>query len=96
MVKNAMEASQHGETVTIWARQNGELVEFRVNNPGVIRDDVKMQLFNRSFSTKGEGRGIGTYSMRLLSEKFLHGHVSFASTPDDGTTFIASYPLALA
>ena len=94
MVKNAMEASSRGDTVTIWARQNGELVEFRVHNEGHIREDVQLQLFRRSFSTKGEGRGIGTYSMRLLSEKYLHGHVAFASSPDNGTTFIASYPLA--
>jgi sensor histidine kinase regulating citrate/malate metabolism len=44
-------------------------------------------LFRRSFSTKGRGRGIGTYSMKLLGEKYLKGRVWFTSSPNAGTTF---------
>ena len=51
-----------------------------------------MQFFQRSFSTKSSGRGLGTYIMKLLSERYLDGKVSFASTEDDGTTFYASFP----
>jgi sensor histidine kinase regulating citrate/malate metabolism len=50
-------------------------------------EEVKMQLFQRSFSTKGEGRGIGTYSIRLLTENYLNGKVSFISNKTDGTVF---------
>jgi hypothetical protein len=32
--------------------------------------------------------------MRLLSE-YLRGEVAFTSTEEEGTTFIASYPLSL-
>jgi sensor histidine kinase regulating citrate/malate metabolism len=46
-----------------------------------------MQLFQRSFSTKGTGRGIGTYSMKLFGEKYLEGRVDFESTRENGTTF---------
>ena len=38
---------------------------------------VQLQIFKRSFSTKGAARGLGTYSMRLLSERYLKGVVSF-------------------
>ena len=30
-----------------------------------------------AFSTKGRGRGLGAYSMRLLSERYLRGRVGW-------------------
>jgi sensor histidine kinase regulating citrate/malate metabolism len=51
-----------------------------------------MQIFQRSFSTKGTGRGIGTYSVKLLTEKYLQGEVSFISTKEFGTTFYITIP----
>jgi sensor histidine kinase regulating citrate/malate metabolism len=51
-----------------------------------------LQLFQRSFSTKGEGRGLGTYSIKLLTERILNGKVSFTSSMDDGTTFRVLIP----
>ncbi len=53
---------------------------------------VQLQLFQRSFTTKGLGRGIGTYSIRLLTERYLGGKVSFTSTPAAGTRFELSFP----
>ncbi len=44
-------------------------------------------MFNRTFSTKGEGRGIGTYSIKLLTENYLKGTVSFVSNESKGTVF---------
>ncbi len=52
-------------------------------------------MFQRSFTTKGEGRGLGTYSMKLLSERYLNGRVEFTSSPEHGTTFTAVYPVTL-
>ena len=53
-----------------------------------MTEAVKLQLFNRSFSTKGEnGRGFGTYTVKLLLERYLNGHVEFNSTEKDGTYF---------
>jgi sensor histidine kinase regulating citrate/malate metabolism len=52
-----------------------------------------MQLFQRSFSTKAAtGRGVGTYSMRLLGEQYLGGRVEFTSREPDGTTFTLILP----
>ncbi|MCG8333275.1 MAG: ATP-binding protein, partial [Proteobacteria bacterium] len=33
------------------------------------------------------GRGLGTYSMKLLGEEFLGGKVAFSSTEEKGTEF---------
>jgi sensor histidine kinase regulating citrate/malate metabolism len=57
--------------------------------------EVQLQVFQRSFSTKGAGRGLGTYSMKLISERYLQGCVSFVSTAPDGTVFSADYPRIL-
>jgi hypothetical protein len=95
MVKNALEASQDGRSVTIGCDCAGDRVQFRVHNHGVIPREVQLQIFQRSFTTKGEGRGLGTYSMKLLSERYLRGSVAFTSTAEHGTTFTVTFPLML-
>lgn len=91
MVKNALEACAPGETVTLTCRAEGDQVVFEVHNPAFIPRDVQLQIFQRSFSTKGAGRGLGTYSMKLLSERYLGGRVDFTTTPEAGTTFRAVF-----
>jgi signal transduction histidine kinase len=95
LVKNALEASDPGETVTIACRRSGDGVAFSVHNPKDMPENIQSQIFKRSFSTKGKGRGLGTYSVRLLSERYLGGKVSFDSSPEDGTTFTVWYPTSL-
>ncbi|MEW6752999.1 MAG: PAS domain-containing sensor histidine kinase [Candidatus Latescibacterota bacterium] len=93
LIKNALEACRPGEAVTAGCgpvQSHG--VEFWVHNPGGIPREVQLQLFQRSFSTKGAGRGLGTYSIRLLTEKYLRGEVSFSSSREDGTTFRVRCP----
>jgi sensor histidine kinase regulating citrate/malate metabolism len=58
-----------------------------VKNENVMTEEVQMQLFHRSFSTKGNGRGLGTYSIRLLTENYLKGEVGFTSSASTGTIF---------
>ena len=94
MTKNAIEASPPGSNITLSAVEDGGNIIFNVNNPGVIPEDVRYQIFKRSFSTKHElGRGIGTYSMRLLGEKYLGGQVDFTSDEETGTTFRIVLPI---
>ncbi len=92
MVKNALEASKPGQTVTVTTFTDGDRVCFRVHNPTVMPRKVQRQLFQRSFSTKGAGRGLGTYSMKLLTERYLYGTITFVSEPGRGTVFTAAYP----
>jgi sensor histidine kinase regulating citrate/malate metabolism len=66
-----------------------------VHNTTFMPQHVQLQIFNRSFSSKGKGRGLGTYSMKLLSERYLSGTVSFESAKEQGTTFYAQYPLQI-
>ena len=94
MVKNALEATRPGATVTLDAQDLGEEVAIRVHNPGVIPEETRHQIFQRSFSTKGPDRGIGTYSMRLLGEGYLGGEVAFTTNEEKGTTFVFLLPKA--
>ncbi|MDF1580203.1 MAG: PAS domain-containing sensor histidine kinase [Desulfuromonadales bacterium] len=94
MLKNALEATSSGDEIRLACYQDEpEQVIFSVHNPGHIPQSVQLQLFQRSFSTKGEGRGIGTYSMKLFGEKYLKGEVWFVSNEDEGTTFNFSLPV---
>jgi K+-sensing histidine kinase KdpD len=95
MIKNALEASPENGNVTVGCLQRGEQVEFWVHNNAYIMRDVQLQMFQRSFSTKGSNRGLGTYSIKLLSERYLKGKVSFTSTQEEGTTFRVTLPLTL-
>ncbi|MDF1574818.1 MAG: HAMP domain-containing sensor histidine kinase [Bacteroidales bacterium] len=95
MIKNALEAIKDGEIVTLSCVKNGEKVRISVQNPGVIPREVQLQIFQRSFSTKGTGRGLGTYSIKLLSEEFLKGKAGFTSSGPEGTTFFVDYPVSL-
>jgi signal transduction histidine kinase len=93
MVKNALEACGPGETVALGCRQVGSDAVLHVRNPGVVPREIRFQIFNRFFSTKGNGRGLGTYSMKLLAERYLGGQVWFTSDDQDGTVFSVSIPL---
>jgi hypothetical protein len=93
MLKNALEATPPGGAVSLACTEQGEEVLFRVHNDQVMTEDVQLQVFQRSFSTKGQaGRGVGSYSMKLFGERYLGGRVSFTSAPPDGTTFSLLLP----
>ena len=87
MAKNALEATGKGGTVTLSAVRSDGSVVFKVHNPTAMPRDVQLQLFQRSFSTKGNGRGIGSYSIKLLGENYLGGEVGFESSEEIGTVF---------
>ncbi len=92
MLKNALEATDSGEKIRFsMSYESGDIV-FRTWNPTGMNEEVKSRIFERSFSTKGPGRGIGIYSMRLITEQYLHGSVSFTSNIDSGTEFTVRIP----
>ncbi len=93
MIKNAIEASAPGEKITIGCFAREQRIHFWVHNPASIPENIRDRIFNRSFSTKGTGRGLGTYSMKFLTEEYLQGRIAFVSTEREGTTFTAEYPI---
>lgn len=87
MVKNAVESNTSEDQIVLSTRRMRNRIRFSVHNRSHIPEQVQSELFKRFYSTKENGRGIGTYSMKLFGEKYLKGKVWFTSTPDEGTTF---------
>lgn len=93
LLKNALEASTIDEEIIIGCKQVINEVVFWVHNNAVLSEEVKSQIFQRFFSTKGQGRGLGTYSVRILVEEHLNGQVNFESSEKTGTIFRIILPL---
>ncbi len=94
LVKNAFEAGPPKDKIQIrqdFDPRSAEVV-ISVSNSQHIPEDIQLLLFQKTFSTKGHGRGWGTYSIKLLTEKYLKGSVSFISTKEAGTTFSIRVP----
>ena len=93
MLKNAFEASPRGKNVRLWWSRQDDRLRFNVENEGEIPAQVAERVFERYFTTKDEeGRGLGTYGMKLLGERFLGGVVSFETSPA-GTIFSIELPI---
>jgi signal transduction histidine kinase len=95
MVTNALEATDPGRSVSVWALPSDHHLAFYVWNHQAISADVVDRIFQRNISTKADsGRGLGTYSMKLFGETFLNGKIDFSSSEAEGTLFCFSLPLA--
>lgn len=93
MLKNAFEASPPAGTVSLDVEPWSEGTRFVVTNDGLLDPEVAPRIFERTFTTKNQpGRGLGTYSMRLLAEGFLGAKVWFRSEPGLGTQFVLDLP----
>lgn len=93
MLVNALEAgeSKMGQIVlNCWASEDGS-TSISVENKGEIPLDIKRQMFKRYVSTKSKDRGLGTYIIKLFTERYLNGSASFQSN-DGKTVFTVTIP----
>jgi signal transduction histidine kinase len=97
LIKNALEATTDNNfPVVFWTEIKDDSVLFHVKNNTVMPENIQLQMFQRSFSTKGErGRGIGTYSVKLLVQQYLNGKVYFVSNEGVKTIFTIELPLLM-
>ncbi|MCP4119009.1 MAG: HAMP domain-containing histidine kinase [Desulfobacteraceae bacterium] len=94
MITNALEATEENGRVKVWLEESDEFISFWVWNRQPIPREIARRIFQRNFSTKdGDGRGIGTFSMKLFGEQFLGGKVSFSTSREEGTVFRFSCPV---
>lgn len=92
LVKNAVEAGNEPRNIKI--RFSGDSKNYRisVHNPEYIPEDIQKKIFKDIFTTKKDGNGLGTYCVKLLTERYLAGKVSFISNEQFGTTFFVEFP----
>lgn len=95
LLKNAAEAEIEYDKspITINWGSDREQAFISIHNNAAIPQEIQYQLFRKYSSTKGKGRGIGTYSVKVLVENYLNAKVSFHSSPETGTTFSVFFPL---
>lgn len=91
MLVNALEATDLGGKVVFGCRPEQEGILFWVHNEKMIPLEIQDQIFFHNVTDKGHNRGIGTYSIRLLSS-LLGGQAGFKSTALEGTTFSVWLP----
>ncbi len=94
LIKNALEASDIGQVVSVECNLlDDQQLRFTVHNTNVMPYKTQLQMFQRSFSTKGgTGRGLGTFSVKLLTTRYLGGEIDFFSRDEHGTSFFVTLP----
>ncbi len=94
MLTNALEATEKESVVTVSVAHDEESITFSIWNKEEIPEDIAQRIFQHHFSTKkGDGRGLGTYAMKLFGEKFMCGEVGFTTSEVEGTIFHIRLPL---
>jgi signal transduction histidine kinase len=91
LVKNAVEASPAGETVTV-ALSGGEGIAVDVYNRGVVPEEIRENFFGKYVTwNKENGIGLGTYIARVIARAH-GGDVSFTTDKAAGTHVTVTLP----
>jgi len=92
IVKNALEANKSFDPVNITLEHAESRYIISVHNTEVIPIEMQRNLLTKGHSSKGAGRGFGTYGSKLLLNKYLDGDLTFTSNNASGTFFYISLP----
>ena len=95
MVKNALEASHKGDTITLGCNVKGKEIELWVNSPEYMPENAQSRVFQKPLLREDNSNALGTYYMKLITEKYLNGKMSYETSNKLGTTFKAIYPSIL-
>jgi len=92
LIKNAVEASNAKDIVSVDCRQGSDYTIIRVHNPSVVAEDIRDTFFDK-YATSGKkfGTGLGTYSARLIAET-QGGYVHMESDRERGTSVSVTFP----
>lgn len=96
LVKNALDALNHGGTITVSAAADGRVVRVAVidDGPG-IPSELRERVFTPFFTTKGDrGTGLGLCLCKQIIERH-GGTLSLANGPEGGAVAEFSIPTAL-
>lgn len=94
LIMNAFEASLPGMVVKTGSKLTDKTINFWIHNQAEMSNEVKLQVFQRYFTTKGKNRGLGAFESKLLVSRYLHGEILLTSN-NGGTTFSIKLPLKL-
>jgi two-component system sensor histidine kinase/response regulator len=97
LIKNAVEASPEGETVSIEMDEangpDGIRGRISVYNSGAVPEAIRDRFFEKYVTMgKSGGTGLGTYSARLIAET-QQGEISLDSSDETGTVISVCLPI---
>jgi two-component system nitrogen regulation sensor histidine kinase NtrY len=96
LVKNAIQAipeDQFHKEVVVSVDETENNVEIRVKDNGIgIKIENRENIFEPKFTTKTSGMGLGLGIIKNIIENYK-GTITFESQPENGTTFIVSFPI---
>lgn len=95
IIKNALEAMEHGGRVTVraFSRDDRIIVTVHDDGPGIDEQHLPL-IFEPFFTSKGAGTGLGlSITQRIIEEH--HGSITVESSPEAGTTFSITLPTGM-
>ncbi len=95
LVKNALDASEAGQRVSLSAEAAAGKLRFTVRDAGHgMSPEVLNRVGEPFYTTKapGQGMGLGAFLARLLAQR-LEGSLTFDSEPGAGTRAVLEFPL---
>jgi signal transduction histidine kinase len=93
LILNAAEASLPGSKIEVGVRQKKNQTLLTVTDHGCgIAPEDRSRIFEKHFSTKEGGYGLGLTSCKEIVETFHGGRLHFRSVLGEGTTFCCELP----
>jgi len=94
LLKNSMDAMEHGGVLSIQTSLIGDQVEITVADEGCgIPEQDKEKIFSPFFTTKKHGTGLGLCISKRIIEQHANGSLSMKSKEGKGTSFKVSLPV---
>lgn len=95
LLKNALEASPRGATVTMDLTRQAGGSRIDICNVGAVPEEIRETFFDKlTTSGKSGGTGLGTYSARLLAEAH-GGSITMRTSEEAGTTVSIFLPTGI-
>jgi len=94
LVKNAIEASETGDSIKISLNVDGDELVFQISNEGEIKDEVMKTIFDPFFTTKPKGTGMGLGLVKRVVEEHK-GQVFITSSKSAGVVVRLFVPLLI-
>lgn len=92
LYRNAVEASQPGDAVTIRCHVQAATLRISIHNTGTIPEAIRDTFFEKHVTSgKRHGTGLGTYSAQLIANAH-GGHIEFTTSEAEGTTVTVVLP----
>lgn len=92
IIKNALEASEIGESVIVTGGKKQDIVEIQVIDHGHGMSDTEIECLGTPFySLKSKGTGLGMMICYNIAAKYK-GTIEFQSAIDEGTTVTICFP----